>query len=302
MYICLAWWLPSAASPSACCNITADPSLNILRPTLSSTSSWSLGGSVAYALLARHTARVDNVVVAASTPGGPDAFVPPLSTLQKLRTVSSKWTDILPFMFPDGARDPGAVQCFAATQLELIHQRTLHMCSPCLMGICMTCSCTTQLCCRCVCPLCSVQLLPHFSLHKSGAANRRSSCSGAAGRCIAALLHHRRRGKRGRAVDGRAQSRAHPARCPGFIDANPKRAAGSWEAFRQLAAAVSWRGTRPALFECAGDNSVRSRYFAACLYAHMCAAFPTPSRLLGAGCTRTDTCPFSSTMRHCFLP
>lgn len=76
--------------------------------------SWSLGGSVAYALLARHTARVDNVVVAASTPGGPDAFVPPLSTLQKLRTVSSKWTDILPFMFPDGARDPGVCALFAA--------------------------------------------------------------------------------------------------------------------------------------------------------------------------------------------
>lgn len=75
---------------------------------------WGLGGSVAYALLAYHHGKVGNAIIAAATPGGPSAIVPPPEVLAQLQRVRNNYTALLPFLFPKGAADPGVCGYFAA--------------------------------------------------------------------------------------------------------------------------------------------------------------------------------------------
>lgn len=68
---------------------------------------WSIGGCVAYAILAYHSGKVDNVMIAAATPGGPDSYLPPQSVLDDILKIKTDYHALLPYLFPRGAMDDG---------------------------------------------------------------------------------------------------------------------------------------------------------------------------------------------------
>jgi pimeloyl-ACP methyl ester carboxylesterase len=69
--------------------------------------SWSLGGCVGYGLLADHSDKIHNIIIAAGSPGGPDAFLPPFDVVDKLATIGQNYSALLPLLFPKGVEDEG---------------------------------------------------------------------------------------------------------------------------------------------------------------------------------------------------
>ncbi|KAF8055600.1 hypothetical protein HT031_006719 [Scenedesmus sp. PABB004] len=85
--------------------------LNLTTPDI---WSWSLGGFVAYGLLAAYEDKIGNVIVAASSPGGPDALLPPRVVTDDIAAARQNYTALLPYFFPGGAADPGVCAFYAA--------------------------------------------------------------------------------------------------------------------------------------------------------------------------------------------
>eukprot|EP00878_Enallax_costatus_P018251 GHUV01019206.1.p1 GENE.GHUV01019206.1~~GHUV01019206.1.p1 ORF type:complete len:260 (+),score=48.15 GHUV01019206.1:274-1053(+) len=75
---------------------------------------WSVGGIISYALLALHSSKVGNVIIAAGSPGGPDALLPPVPVTQSIINLQQNYTALLPFLFPEGVKSPGVCSFYAA--------------------------------------------------------------------------------------------------------------------------------------------------------------------------------------------
>jgi hypothetical protein len=62
---------------------------------------------VGYGLLAYHPNKVGNVIIAAGSPGGPDALLPPEPVTQSIARIAQNYTAMLPYLFPQGLKDEG---------------------------------------------------------------------------------------------------------------------------------------------------------------------------------------------------
>jgi hypothetical protein len=62
---------------------------------------------VGYGLLAFHPNKVGNVIIAAGSPGGPDALLPPEPVTQSIARFQQNYTALLPYLFPGGLKDEG---------------------------------------------------------------------------------------------------------------------------------------------------------------------------------------------------
>jgi pimeloyl-ACP methyl ester carboxylesterase len=85
--------------------------LDALRISKPDIWGWSLGGSIAYAMLAYSGDRVGNVIVASGSPGGPDAWLAPPAVLSNLTRAGARLNALLPFLFPAGVDDDGTCVC-----------------------------------------------------------------------------------------------------------------------------------------------------------------------------------------------
>lgn len=130
--------------------------------------SWSVGGCVAYALLANHHQAIDNVIIASGSPGGPNAYLPPPSVLEGLRAAAGNYTALLPFLFPNGARDDGVCALFAAynsfyrskyTALEKPLSATVRAR---VRACACACACARACVCVRVCARVAAEALLHF--------------------------------------------------------------------------------------------------------------------------------------------
>jgi hypothetical protein len=70
---------------------------------------------VGYGLLAFHPNKVGNVIIAAGSPGGPDALLPPEPVTQSVAGFAQNYTAMLPYLFPGGIKDEGE-RCFCGLQ------------------------------------------------------------------------------------------------------------------------------------------------------------------------------------------
>jgi hypothetical protein len=66
---------------------------------------------VGYGLLAYHPNKVGNVIIAAGSPGGPDALLPPEPVTQSIARIAQNYTAMLPYLFPQGLKDEGECCC-----------------------------------------------------------------------------------------------------------------------------------------------------------------------------------------------
>lgn len=73
---------------------------------------------VAYGLLALHPDKVGNVIIAAASPGGPDALLPPVPVTQEITAIQRNYTALLPYLFPQGTKDEGEVLRSSLVQLS----------------------------------------------------------------------------------------------------------------------------------------------------------------------------------------
>ncbi|WIA20281.1 hypothetical protein OEZ85_006114 [Tetradesmus obliquus] len=76
--------------------------------------SWSVGAFVGYGLLAYHPNKVGNVIIAAGSPGGPDALLPPEPVTQSLARFEQNYTAMLPYLFPGGLKDEAVCSFYAS--------------------------------------------------------------------------------------------------------------------------------------------------------------------------------------------
>lgn len=68
---------------------------------------WSLGGSVAYAMLASQPDAIGSAIIASASPGGPASFVAPPAAITALVRAGAGMSALLPLLFPQGVKDDG---------------------------------------------------------------------------------------------------------------------------------------------------------------------------------------------------
>eukprot|EP00882_Tetradesmus_deserticola_P006490 GHRQ01006829.1.p1 GENE.GHRQ01006829.1~~GHRQ01006829.1.p1 ORF type:complete len:478 (+),score=153.76 GHRQ01006829.1:196-1434(+) len=86
--------------------------------------SWSVGAFVGYGLLALHPDKVGTVIIAAGSPGGPDALLPPTPITQGIARFEQNYTALLPYMFAQGVKDEAVCMFYASYTSFYQHEDT----------------------------------------------------------------------------------------------------------------------------------------------------------------------------------